>query len=354
MRPQELHDEAARRGAAFDAAPPNAPLHFGDPEREAAAAFGSGVVRAQARRAIVSVRGKDRLEFVNRMSTNDARTIAECVGIAAVLPTAKGRIVDYVRVAPRSDALLLLGSDGQGAALKTWLEKFVVMEELALDDLSESETSLLLLGPRAADAAKRVLGVAPAAASGGFSVVHVPFAGASVTVLGEGEPPLHGLEVVVPSAAAGRLFAALCDAGLAPIGEQAFAQVRVELGIPGFGRELTENVNPLEASLLPAISFTKGCYIGQEVVARLSNYSKVQRRLVGVKFPASVDPAGVNEIFWDLLRVGHATSAVRSRRLDATLALAFVKTEYAKAGTPVYTVVGSEQLHGTLADVPFR
>src|SRR5262245_29223469 len=141
MRPQELHDEAARRGAAFDAAPPHAPLHFGDAEREAAAAFETGVVRAQARRAIVSVRGKDRLEFVNRMSTNDVRHVSDATGIGAVLPTAKGRIVDLVRVAARGDALLLLGSDGQGASLKTWLEKYVVMEELALDDLSEGESS---------------------------------------------------------------------------------------------------------------------------------------------------------------------------------------------------------------------
>ncbi len=353
MRPQELHDEAARRGAAFDAAPAQAALHFGDPEREAVAAFETGVVRAQPQRAIVSVHGKDRLDFVNRMSTNDVRAVADGKGIAAVLPTAKGRIVDLVRIVPRGDALLLLGSEGHGARLKAWLEKHVVMEDLSVEDRSAGEASLLLLGPRAAEAARHVLGAAPAAASGGFAVAHVPFGGATVAVLGQGDPPLHGLEVLAPAPVAGRLFAALCDAGLAPIGETAFAQVRVELGIPGFGRELSDNVNPLEASLLPAISFTKGCYIGQEVVARLSNYSKVQRRLVGARFPASIDPVRVGEIFWDLLRVGHATSATRSRRLDATLALAFVKTEYAKAGTPVYAVVGGEQLHGTLADVPF-
>src|SRR5262245_58206596 len=125
MRPQELHDEAARRGATFDAAPPQPALHYGDPEREAAAAFESGVVRAQSQRAIVAVQGRDRLDFVNRMATNDVRGVAEGAGVAAVLPTAKGRIVDFVRVVARGDALLLLGSDGRGAALKAWLEKHV-------------------------------------------------------------------------------------------------------------------------------------------------------------------------------------------------------------------------------------
>ena len=353
MRPKPLQDELLRRGAVLDAGEPHAVARFGDPAAEARAAFASGVVREQPGRALVSIAGKDRLEFVNRMCTNDARRIEGGRGIAAVLPTAKGRIVDFVRIFARGDELLLLGGGGHGPALKSWLEKYVVMEELAIADRSESATSLLLLGPRAAEVVHDVLGVSLGPAPGGFAVAHAEFEGSAVTLLGSGEPPLHGLELLAPERAAARLFARLCDAGLAPMGEEAFARVRVELGIPLLGRELGENVNPLEASLLSAISFDKGCYIGQEVVARLSNYSKVQRRLVGAKFPASVDPAAVNEIFCDLLRVGHATSAVRSPRLDATLALAFIKTEYARPGTPIHTVVGGDALHGTLADVPF-
>lgn len=353
MRPKPLEDELLRRGALFDAGATRAALHFGDPAGEARAAFEGGVVREQSGRALVSIAGKERTEFVNRMCTNDARRVDAGHGIAAVLPTAKGRIVDLVRVIQRGDELLLLGSAGHGPALKGWLEKYIVMEELTLADRSASETSLLLLGPRAEEVVRRVLAVELTPASGGFAVAHADLDGATVTLLGRGEPPLHGIELLAPAEQAAPLFARLCDAGLAPIGEEAFAQVRVELGIPVLGRELTENVNPLEASLLSAISFEKGCYIGQEVVARLNNYSKVQRRLVGAKFPASVDPAAVNEIFCDLLRVGHATSAVRSPRLDATLALAFVKTEYARPGTPIHTVVGGEPLHGTLADLPF-
>jgi folate-binding protein YgfZ len=341
MRPQPLYEAYLDERRAL-------------PRRdEARAAFESGVVREQPGRALVSIAGKDRVDFVNRMCTNDARRIDAGRGIAAVLPTAKGRIVDFVRIFARGDELLLLGSGGHGAALESWLAKYVVMEELAIADRSGSVTSLLLLGPRAAEAVRNVLGLSLGPAAGGFAVAQADFEGSPVTLLGSGEPPLHGLELLAPELAAPPLFARLCDAGLAPMGEEAFAQVRVELGIPLFGRELSENVNPLEASLLSAISFDKGCYIGQEVVARLSNYSKVQRRLVGAKFPASVDPSAVNEIFCDLLRVGHATSVVRSPRLDATLALAFVKTEYARPGTPIHTVVGGEALHGALADVPF-
>src|SRR5262249_53278852 len=163
---------------------------------EARAAFEGGVVREQPARALVAIAGKDRVEFVNRMCTNDARRVDAGRGVAAVLPTAKGRIVDFVRLFARGEQLLLLGSDGHGPALRTWLEKYVVMEELALADLSSVESSLLLLGPGAREIAERVTGAALAPASGGFAVARSDFEGAPVTLLGSGEPPLHGIEVV--------------------------------------------------------------------------------------------------------------------------------------------------------------
>jgi len=248
---------------------------------------------------------------------------------------------------------VILGSEGRGASLKEWLEKYIVMEELAIEDAGARESTLLAFGPRAKDAVAAVLKAELPAAEGGFAVAQASFEGAVVHALGPGERPFQPIEIVLPSAHAPKLAAKLVEAGLTPIGEEAWEQVRLEAGIPKQGRELTENANPLEAGLLAAVSFTKGCYIGQEVVARLNSYSKVQRNLVGVKFPSSVDPAAVNEIFWDLLRIGHATSVARSPRLGATIALAFVKTEYAKPGTPVYTVREGEHLNGTLCELPF-
>jgi folate-binding protein YgfZ len=201
---------------------------------------------------------------------------------------------------------------------------------------------------------KQVLGVDLAPADGGCSVAQGQVDGARILALGSGPAPFHGIELVAPAAAAGALFDRLVAAGLVPIGEEAFSAVRVEAGIPLHGREISENANPLEAGLLSAVSFSKGCYIGQEVVARLNSYAKVQRLLVGARFPAAVDPASVQEIFWDLLRVGHASSVTRSPRLDATVALAFIKNEYAKPGTPIYTVRQGERIDGVLCELPFR
>ncbi len=355
MRSSGLAEELVRHHAVIDAgAPLPKVLHFGNPAAEARAAFAHGVVRDQSARARLLVRGKDRHDFVQRMCTNDVKRVTDGVGIAAAFTNAKGRLLDLVRIGERGEELLLLGSDGQAAPFKLWLEKHVVMEELAIEDAADRDASLMAFGPQAEAAVTSVLGSVPAHVEGAFRVLHRPFEGAEVMVLGAGAPPLQTIELIAPAAIAGKLFARLVAAGLAPMGEEAWSQVRIEAGIPLHGREIQENANPLEAALLGAVSFQKGCYIGQEVVARLNSYAKVQRHLVGVRFPESVDPASVNEIFWDLLRIGNATSATRSPRLGATVALAFVKSEYSKPGTPVYTVRAGEHLPGTLCEVPFH
>ncbi|MBM4015418.1 MAG: aminomethyl transferase family protein [Planctomycetes bacterium] len=350
-----LDQALARHHAVRDAGTPVPRVqHFGDPAGEASAAFTRGVVREQSTHAVIVLRGRERVEFVNRMCTNDATRVTPTFGIGAALTSAKGKLVDLARIAARGEELLLLGSAGQGAALKAWLEKYVVMEELAIVDATAEESRLLAFGPQAAAAVQQAIGVELAPADGGFAVAQGRCDAAPVLALGAGPAPFHGIELIAPAAAAGALFDRLVAGGLTPIGETAWSQVRVEAGIPLHGREISDNANPLEAGLLNAVSFNKGCYIGQEVVARLNSYAKVQRLLIGARFPAAVEPATVQEIFWDLLRVGHATSTTRSPRLDATLALAFIKNEYAKPGTPVYTVRQGERIDGVLCELPFR
>src|SRR5262245_35755722 len=100
------------------------------------AAFQSGIVRELPARARVTIRGAERVDFVNRMCTNDAKKVSADAGIGAVLTNAKGRIVDLVRVFARGEELVLLGSDGRGAAIEQWLGKYVVMEELAIAEAS--------------------------------------------------------------------------------------------------------------------------------------------------------------------------------------------------------------------------
>jgi folate-binding protein YgfZ len=117
------------------------------------------------------------------------------------------------------------------------------------------------------------------------------------------------------------------------VGTEALEMVRIEQGVPVQGNELNEDANPLEAGLLDHISFNKGCYIGQEVVARLDTYDKVQRKLVGVSWNENAAPVERAPLRFDETEVGYTTSHARSPRLDRPVALAYVRNAHAKPGT---------------------
>ena len=127
---------------------------------------------------------------------------------------------------------------------------------------------------------------------------------------------------------------------------------RVEMGAPAYGKELSEDFNPLEANLLEYISFTKGCYVGQEVVARLKTYNKVQRQLVGLRWDFDSRAAPGSKLMLEGKQVGLVTSAAKSPRLDKVLGLGYVRTAQAQAGTVLSMDVGDGEVPVEVAVQP--
>ena len=146
-----------------------------------------------------------------------------------------------------------------------------------------------------------------------------------------------GFDLVVAGSDTGTLSAELSrhgeGLGLEPVGTEALDMLRIEHGVPTYGSELTEEVNPLEAGLVDFISFNKGCYIGQEVVARLNTYDKVQRQLVLVSWTGSSDRDARAALFLDGDKVGEIPSETWSPRLDRSVALGYVRKAQAQPGT---------------------
>jgi folate-binding protein YgfZ len=228
------------------------------------------------------------------------------------------------------------------------------MEDCSVDDTAEQDASLLVWGPTATEALQKVVGAAPAAPAEHHGVALGQFNGESVTLVTSAAPGAGGSEIIVPAAAAGELFDQLVAAGLQPVGETAYEQARIEAGIPAMGKDLGEHCNPLEAGLQGSVSFSKGCYLGQEVVARLNSYAKIRRHLKGVKFPASASPDSLGDLFTELLRIGNVTSATHSPRLNATVALAFLKSGYEQTGRTLEAVVEGETIEGVVCETPFE
>jgi folate-binding protein YgfZ len=275
--------------------------------------------------------GPDFLDLLHRLSTGDVRRLEPGAGAATVVTTAKGRIVDRLLVhRVREDQVLALGSSGRGGALLAHLARFTFAERTGLSDETGKTAQLALVGPGARDAAASAGLPVPAP----MGAAEATWGGIAVTVLGEDGTSAEGVSLVGERAHTERLREAVLalGPGLEPAELEAW---RILRGLPGPG-ELDAERNPLEAGLWDDVSFTKGCYVGQEVVARLKTYDKVVRTRVTLVLPAgsTVPPAGAALRQGERV-VGAITSAVLPPGSGAPIAMGYLRRELASAGVPV-------------------
>ena len=314
------------------------PLHFGEPAAELRAAReGCALVdRSDLGRLLAS--GPDLLDLLHRMSTADLRALETGGGKPTVLLTPKGRIIQRVFVHHLGEAGVL-SVTGPGGAGKTaaHLERFTFREKTGLTDVTATWCQLVLCGPEAAGAARAAGLVVPEP----MGAHGAEIAGVGVHVLASDGLSPDGVSIVVPAEGAAivwnALAAAVRDGGGRCAGDEVVEATRVLRGLPENGRELTEERNPLEAGLLEAVSFSKGCYVGQEVVARLRTYDKVSRTLRGiVGAPGSPAPSTGTALFEAGSEIGTVTSALVPPGRRAPVGLAFLRSrsgEIARVGT---------------------
>ncbi len=224
--------------------------------------------------------GEDARDLLNRLSTNEIDPDAPAGEVTVtVLTSDRGRIVDLVYVIHRGDHQIVLTSPGQQQNVIDFLDKYTIMEDLEVEDITDQTSLLRLTGPDAAD----ILGRVP---HDEVLVVEPP------TDPNDPErPPTRYLLSDDPDAAA-RIAAALESAGAVSISAATAEALRIVQARPAYGSEMSDTYNPLEAGLIGAIDFHKGCYIGQEVIARLDTYQKVQKYLVSLNFDADPTQAG--------------------------------------------------------------
>lgn len=279
------------------------------------------------------VSGADALDLLDRLSTNHLQDLAAGRGLYTVLTTNKGRIVDLLFVLALETHLLVLTGRETQQRVAEWIDFYTFVEDVSVEDVSGETALLSLVGPNAA----ALLG--DACGLNGLDVYEsaaVSLGGVETTVVRTDFLKLPSYELITPSSGLDAVHEALLETGavhgLAAIGDEALELLRIERGVPVQGRELTEDANPLEAGLIEHISFNKGCYIGQEVVARLNTYDKVQRTLVGLSWEASIAPDEGAELFADGKKVGVLTSAAVSRHAERGIGLGLVRNAHARAG----------------------
>ena len=285
-----------------------------------------------SRRGRVRVTGKDRVDLLQRLTTNDMKAIAPGQGVTNLFLTNKGRIIELCDILAFPEYLLVVLGSEEPARMVEWIERYVFMEDVVAADVTAEGCMFGVYGPKAAAVVEAATGTSPpagrdhlAAAIGGVEVVvggAEPIAGAGFRVLGRRTD-------------AATIEAALLGTGIRRADAAALDTLRIEAGWPAAGHELTEQWNPLDADLRWAVSYTKGCYTGQEVVARLTTYKKVQHSLRGLKVAGMAVPATGTKLTRGETEVGQVTSGAWSPGLQSVVALAFVDLAASSPGTNV-------------------
>ncbi len=304
----------------------------------------------------LQVSGKDALDLLNRLSTNKLADLPAWQGKYTVLTTPKGRILDLLFVLSLPDGLLLLTSPETRQKVVEWVDFYTFSEDVAVKDVTGATAMLGLAGPRAGDLLDRLTHQKASALPPGGSL-RASIGGAVALVARTDFLPLPGYDIVLSAEEGVRAWKELLDQGsqhgVRPVGMETLEALRIERGIPLYGRELSEGFNPLEAGLMGYISFDKGCYVGQEVVARLNTYKKVQKRLLGLSWGSDSLPPSGARLLMDGRQVGVLTSAAVSPRLRG-IALGYLRKEVAQPGGLVTIETTQGEIAARLEELPFR
>ena len=343
MKKTPLHTVQQRAGATF------VPLFQG----QVADTFGNRAAEyraAQEGAALLDcsytgrflVTGKDALDLLNRLSTNKVDELPVGTGAGTVLATNKGRVIDLLHIFALENSLLMLTSPQTRQRVAEWIDLYTFLEDVTLEDVTETTAMLTVLGPQAPDVLERVTGVSVTHLSP-YDCETVTLHGTAMTLLRADTTGSPGYALVVPAAQAESVWSALADpaVGTTPIGESTFNTLRVEAGLPRHRWELSERANPWEVNLREFIHFEKGCYIGQEVILRLNTYNKVQRSLVALTLssPGAEEGASLRHGDKD---VGRVTSVVVHPLSGEHIGLGLVKTSLTAPGTELEAVSNHE------------
>ena len=304
----------------------------------------------------IVVSGKDRASYLHGLLTNDIASLQPGQGCYAAYLTPQGRMIADLWVYELGDAILLrLLRDVKGAVLGK-LDQFIFSEDVQLGDVTDTFAAVAIVGPDAASILSRALDV-PAAMLASLPEhgnVRASFGNQSAIIVRVSDVGETGYDVLVEAAAFSTLLAALREGGASEIDAAAADMLRVEGGIPKFHVDMDEETIPLEAGIESrAISLTKGCYVGQEVIIRVLHrgHGRVARKLVGLVFADGAAPGRGATVQSESRGVGKVTSAVWSPALQRPIALAYVQRDFIAPGTSV-SVDGASAEVSALPFVP--
>lgn len=349
------------------------PANYGDTLFEYAVVreSGAGLIDHSARGRIL-VRGSEAVQFLNGLITNDMKTLAEHSWMSAAFPNVQGRLIASIRVVRLADEAVDQTAPSAGRrhapagiskflietepathqrVLKT-IERFTLAGDFQVLDVTAQTALLTVQGKESGEIVRSVLGETAAGlvAKGALQTVWQESDLMLIRGTHTGE---DGFDLIVNSEPATRLWNSLQAAGARPVGYDALEMLRIEAGSPRYGIDMDES-NVVTEALDDAVSYTKGCYVGQEIIARIKYRGHVAKKLSGLRFDRAVKvAAGAAIKSVDNKEIGRLTSSTYSPHLGRTIALGYLKYDYLAPETQVKIVSEQGDIEAQVAALPF-
>jgi folate-binding protein YgfZ len=325
-------------------------LRFGEPEGEYHALADAAGVVDQPWIDRLRVTGTDRGTFLQGMLSNDVLRLAPGSGAPTLLLTDQGKVVADLTMLVTADAVLLDGVAGAVGQAEEALARFVVADDVEIARMAGDRRVVRLVGPASALVLARLAG-GPLPAEP-YAHGEVDLAGGRRVHVVRVPPPVEGFVLHAPAAAAEPVWSAVVEAGALPVGLDAWNVLRIERGVPWYGRDVGLDTIALEAPYDDAISFAKGCYLGQEVMERVTARGHVNRKLTGLTVAGDGVPEAGVRLFAGDRDVGWITSAAWSWTLGSVIALGYVRREQLAAGTALAVRAGAAEWVATVRGLP--
>src|SRR2546429_1213519 len=296
------------------------------------------------------ITGKDRASFLNGLLTNDTLQLKENKGQRSALLNSKARVLADLHLYAQPDSLLIDTGESPASHVKEILDRFIITEDVQIQDSSQDLVQLTVQGPRSSQAIKEVLG----AETKDLKQLDQKTLGPS-TIIARDRTGQTGYDMILPALEAEPVWHGFLlngvDLGLNPVGSQALEILRIEAGYPKYATDIDENTIVLEAGFKDAINFNKGCYLGQEVVARATHIGRVNKQLVGLEVETKDSISPRSKLMSDGREAGFITTAAFSPGLRRGASLCYANREFAKEGTRVYVQLGETSIPAVVTKI---
>ncbi|MEW6730180.1 MAG: aminomethyltransferase family protein [Acidobacteriota bacterium] len=328
---------------------------YGDRTKEyQAVRSGVGIIDL-SHRGRIEITGKNRIQFLQGLVSNDIKTLKTGTGVIAAFLNVSGRVLADCFIYAVNDSFLIDTAAPTRERIYQSLAKFSPAGEFNVNDVTETTAFFSLQGPHSIKLLAS-LGARAVYNLNELEFAEIELAGKQLIALRNSRTGEEGFDLFVTCEQAVAVYEALLAGGAQPVGLSAFDLLRLEAGIPEYGIDIDETVIALEAGLERAISFTKGCYLGQETIAKIHyrGHDQTAKKLAGLVIEGeSAPPIGAKIYNKDGKEIGHITSAARSPVVGKPIALAYLKRDNFTPGQEHTVEIADQRVIAKVTALPF-